>query len=274
LGGWLGVGNDHRYSNSRTFGCFPFPEASEKQQAAIRAIAEELDAHRKSVLAKHHHLTLTGLYNVLERVRAGAVKPDLFTPAPRTLADLDSRQSAPAAEVPPLTADERRIFDDGLVLILKEYHDTLDAAVAEAYGWPTDLAEEDILARLVALNAQRAKEEARGDVKWLRPEYQILRFGSEKEKAAQIEAELIGGTSGSAPLLGPRPAFPDGPLEQIIAVTAALAVAQVPQTAEMLAQAFRKGPQVRTRIDEALKAIARTGQANREAGGYVLRRAA
>ncbi|MFZ1173812.1 MAG: hypothetical protein WBV83_04155 [Bradyrhizobium sp.] len=37
----------------------------------IRVIAEELDLHRKRVLAEHPHLTLTGLYNVLEMLRAG-----------------------------------------------------------------------------------------------------------------------------------------------------------------------------------------------------------
>src|SRR5712692_9251192 len=41
----------------------------------IRVIAEELDAHRKRVLAEHPQLTLTGLYNVLEKLRAGT-KPD------------------------------------------------------------------------------------------------------------------------------------------------------------------------------------------------------
>lgn len=41
----------------------------------------------------------------------------------------------------------RRIFDDGLVLILKELHDWLDHAVADAYGWPADASDDDILAR-------------------------------------------------------------------------------------------------------------------------------
>ena len=36
-------------------------------------------------------------------------------------------------------------------------HRRLDAAVAAAYGWPADLADDDILARLLALNLERAK---------------------------------------------------------------------------------------------------------------------
>lgn len=35
--------------------------------------------HRKRVLAEHEHLTLTGLYNVLEKLRAGTAPADLDT---------------------------------------------------------------------------------------------------------------------------------------------------------------------------------------------------
>jgi hypothetical protein len=44
--------------------------------------------------------------------------------------------------------------------------------VAQAYGWPEDLSDADILERLVALNHARAAEEATGHIRWLRPEYQ------------------------------------------------------------------------------------------------------
>ena len=37
-------------------------------------------------------------------------------------------------------------------------HQKLDAAVAAAYGWPAELAEEEILARLLKLNLERAKQ--------------------------------------------------------------------------------------------------------------------
>ncbi|WP_444849087.1 type IIL restriction-modification enzyme MmeI [Methylopila sp. Yamaguchi] len=103
-----------RYSKSRCFDPFPFPHPTPVQAARIAAIAEELDAHRKRVLDERPKLTLTGLYNVLERLRGGATPSDL-TPA------------------------ERRVFDEGLVLILKELHDRLDLEVAGAYGWPADL---------------------------------------------------------------------------------------------------------------------------------------
>jgi hypothetical protein len=62
--------------------------------------------------------------------------------------------------------------EQGLVSVLKQIHDDLDAAVFDAYGWPRHLSDEAILERLVALNAERAAEEARGLVRWLRPEFQ------------------------------------------------------------------------------------------------------
>ncbi len=64
------------------------------------------------------------------------------------------------------------INKQGLVSVLKQLHDDLDAAVFDAYGWPATLTDEEILERLVALNAERAEEEKRGLIRWLRPEFQ------------------------------------------------------------------------------------------------------
>ncbi|MFM9860478.1 type IIL restriction-modification enzyme MmeI [Pseudoxanthobacter sp. M-2] len=246
--GWLGVGNDSVYVKTRTFDPFPFPAATDIQKAAIGALAEELDAHRKRVLAAHEYLTLTGLYNVLERLKSGA-KP----------VDLDAR--------------ERRIFDDGLVLILRELHEKLDAAVAEAYGWPVDLPEEEILARLVALNKERAAEEAAGKVRWLRPDYQIPRFGRPEEKAAQLEA-LLEVKAGAVR----KPAFPTDDLEQTFAVMDALQAAGAPLSAAEIAAAFRQGKRVEKPVAAVLAALSRLGRiASVERPGgraFTLRRAA
>lgn len=143
-GGRLGVGNDPRYNKSKCFGPFPFPAATEAQQQRIRELGEALDAHRKKQQAAHPGLTITGMYNVLEKLRSGE----------------------------PLTAKEKTIHDDGLVSVLKKIHDDLDAAVFDAYGWPATLSDDEILERLVALNHERAAEEKRGLIRWLRPEFQ------------------------------------------------------------------------------------------------------
>jgi hypothetical protein len=132
-GGWLGVGNDPVYTKTRTFDPFPFPVANDLQKQRIRDLAEELDAHRKRVLKEQPALTLTGLYNVLDELRKGT-SPDVLDPR------------------------DRQTFDDGQVLILKELHDKLDSEVARAYGWPADLADDEILSRLVSLNKERAAD--------------------------------------------------------------------------------------------------------------------
>lgn len=238
-----------RYTKSQCFDPFPFPAADDLQKQRIRAIAEELDAHRKRVLAEHPHLTLTGLYNVLERLRAGA---------------------APDA----LDATERRIFDDGLVLILKELHDRLDAAVADAYGWPADLADDDILARLVALNKERTAEEARGLVRWLRPDYQIPRFGAPQEKA---ELELVGGAERKeAKATTAKPSFPAEEVAQTAAVMAALATAAGPLDAASVAAGFKQGRRIAPKVEAVLASLARMGFADSPDGGatFALKRAA
>lgn len=241
----MGVGDDPVYSNKKCFDPFPFPATDDLRKQKIRGIAEELDAHRKRVLGLHPHLTLTGLYNVLERLRAGVAPADL-------------------------EAAERRIFDDGLVLILKELHDRLDVAVAEAYGWPADLPDEEILARLVALNKERAREEARGLVRWLRPEYQIPKFGSAKEKAEQIEATLVAPEAAAS-----KPAYPTADAEQTAVVMAALMDTPAGLDAATLAARFRKARGIEAKIAAVLAALHRMGLAWTDDGEtWRLRRAA
>jgi hypothetical protein len=248
-GGWLGVGNDPRYSKSRCFDPFPFPDANNIQKQTIRVVAEELDAHRKRVLADHPHLTLTGLYNVLEMLRAG-IKPD----------DLDEH--------------DRTIFDDGLVLIMKELHDKIDIAVAEAYGWAADLSDDEILVKLVALNKQRSVEEKRGLVRWLRPDYQIPRFAkgvdkqAAKEEGAQVAAELIAAVE-------QKPSFPTGAVEQTAAVFSALAAASEPFDAKGLAAQFKRTKTTEKKVGEVLASLARLGYVTSEDGKkFALRRVA
>jgi hypothetical protein len=151
------LGPTPRYNKSRCFETFPFPDATEEQKACIRDLAERLDAHRKRQLALHPSLTMTDLYNVLEAVRAEAT----------------------------LTPKQRVLHEQGLITVLRQLHDELDAAVAEAYKWEGEnvqrstfnaqrlsLNDEEILTRLVELNKQRADEEARGQIRYLRPAYQ------------------------------------------------------------------------------------------------------
>lgn len=142
-GGRQGVRNTPVY-NSRCFTHFPFPLPNDRQRSSIGSLAERMDAFRKQRIQEEPKLTLTAMYNVLGKLR--------------------NRE--------PLTAKEEAIHSQGLVSVLKKLHDDIDTAVFDAYGWPTDLADTEILDRLIALNARRIAEEKAGQVHLLRPAFQ------------------------------------------------------------------------------------------------------
>ncbi|MDP3401225.1 MAG: hypothetical protein Q8R97_08910 [Brevundimonas sp.] len=307
LGGWLGYGNDPRYSKSRCFDPFPFPDPDEATRDRLRALGEELDATRKTVQAEHPDLTLTGLYNVLEKVRAGTALTD---------AEIDVKAR-------------------GRVLILKDLHDQIDRATMQAYGWddlipllslssssgkplaaqtggpsgaegdlsgapaagsarnsvalaraagspgPGSARPEDdeskkldeiILERLVALNAERAKEEAAGHVRWLRPDYQIPRFA---RGAAAKSGELDLGATVVA-LDKALPAFPKDKGEQVMAIRAVLQASGRPMDAAAVSRAFKGGgKKIEQRVVQALATLVRYGDATPlPAGTFAARRAA
>jgi SAM-dependent methyltransferase len=232
------------YTKSRCFDPFPFPDPPDTIRREIAAIAEDLDAHRKRVLAEHLHLTLTGLYNVRDLIRAGT--------KPADMAEAD-----------------RRTLDDGLVLILDERHRELDRAVSAAYGWEADLSEAEILARLVALNATRQAEEARGRVRWLRPDYQIPRFGRPEEKL-----DLIGGDLRPERIEASRRTFPADEVAQTAEIMAALATAPGAISANEIALRF-KGRALRPKVESVLAGLLRMGIITQAARGtYHLTRAA
>jgi len=206
-----------RYSKSVCFDPFPFPDPDERQKAEIADIAEKLDAHRKAVQAAHPDITLTEMYNVLEKQRATAPGPRLVGINKEAVAQPRRGRKASGTTLSPREED---IKTRGLVLVLKDYHDALDAldaAVARAYGWPADLSDEEILTRLVALNAERAAEEAAGQVRWLRPDYQIPRFGTAAQKADRTELDLV------APGETKKPSSPTEEVRRTSAIYAVLA---------------------------------------------------
>jgi hypothetical protein len=249
-GGRLGVGNDARYNKSRCFETFPFPDATPQQLLTIRELAEKLDAHRKRQQAAHPGLTLTGMYNVLEKARTGVE----------------------------LTDKEKTVHAQALGSLLRELHDALDRAVFHAYGWEdlgnqlvglpgatTPLAdkpeaqneaEEELLHRLVTLNAERAAAETRGASRWLRPEYQNP--GTEF-MPPQVQTELETETDEDS-VLAPKSrklAWPKVMREQIAAVRNALATES--QSIESLAAKFKDPKKTTPLLIEALAALEELG---------------
>lgn len=157
-GGRLGVGNDPRYNKTLCFDSFPFPEAPTAQRTNIGRLACAIDEHRKVAIRRDSTVTVTGMYNVLEKLR----KAEL------------------------LNTKERAIFETAACGILRDLHDELDSAVAAAYGWSWPEPPALILERLVALHDRRVEEEAAGNVRWLRAEYQRPRFGGESDSQASV----------------------------------------------------------------------------------------
>lgn len=169
-----------------------------------------------------------------------------------------------------LTEREEDINARGLILVLKDYHDELDAAVFRAYGWPQDLSEQAILERLVALNRERAEEEARGEVRWLRPDYQVPRFGSAVQKAERGGLQLV------APEEKGKPSFPTDERRRTSAIYAILAGASGPLSAADIAARFRQGKRVERDIALTLRAYVRFGDVMTPDGGrsFALKRVA
>ncbi|WP_162910652.1 class I SAM-dependent DNA methyltransferase [Hymenobacter oligotrophus] len=226
-GGRLGAGNDPVYDKTRCFDPFPFPDATPEQQARIRELAETLDAHRKRQQALHPTLTLTDLYNVVEKLRAGQE----------------------------LTAKDKQTNQQGLASVLLSLHQQLDAAVAEAYGWPAHLPEAELLQRLVHLNHQRAREEQAGHIRYLRPAYQAPEqvqahlglpaapaeapAAAPTGKAAKAKAAK---TSPAAPATAAAGAdtFPQDLAQQMQAVRTVVQQSEAPLTPQQVAQHFRR----------------------------------
>ncbi|MBC3538993.1 class I SAM-dependent DNA methyltransferase [Rufibacter sediminis] len=201
-------GNTPRYIKSACFETFPFPAATEAQKEQIRHLAEQLDAHRKHRQALHPTLTITDMYNVLEKLKSGKA----------------------------LTDKEQKTHEQGLVSILLQLHLELDVAVADAYGWPAYLSEEEILERLVVLNKERAQEEARGLIRWLRPEYQNPQGNQQADIGIETTAKTVK-TSAKEVLTWPKTLA-----EQAQAVQRALQLHERPATAQDLAQQFKPVP--------------------------------
>jgi len=230
-GSHLGVGNDPVYVKSRCFEPFPFPDASEPQRERIRFLGEQLDAHRKRQQEAYPKLTLTEMYNVLEELRAGES----------------------------LSAASQLIHDHGLISVLRGLHDDLDAAVAEAYGWPADLTTEEILFRLVELNAARAAEERTGLIRWLRPEFQKT---TDTQAGLGVEME----DEDQKPARAARAPWPPTLPERVRAVRDYLIQLPTPVPPEAVARNF-----TRARVADVtpiLETLTALGQAKSDGASY------
>ena len=254
-----------RYNKTRCFDTFPFPTASPAQQACIGDLAEQLDAQRKRQQALYPGLALTAMYNVLEKLKSGEQ----------------------------LNEKERTIHEQGLVSVLKQLHDELDLAVLDAYGW-SDLApllqvvngnaaagsngtpataaeakralDEALLERLVALNAERAAEEQRGLIRWLRPAFQ---HPSERRAPAQVEIEIETEETQAVAGKAAKLAWPKELPEQVRRVAEVLAAARAPLAEDALAAYFTGRGPWNKRLPQIVETLVALGRARRVDGGVI-----
>jgi type II restriction/modification system DNA methylase subunit YeeA len=146
LGGWHGVGNDPQYTPRMGFETFPFPEGLTPNIPA----AEYADDPRAVAIAEPAR-------RLNELREAWLNPPDLVERSPEVVPGFPNR-IVPVSPKAAAILKKRTLTNlyNERPAWLDNAHRKLDAAVAAAYGWPADLSEEEALARLLALNLERA----------------------------------------------------------------------------------------------------------------------
>lgn len=139
------MGNDPQYTPSTGFETFPFPEemtpnvpaaqyANNSLSFGIAAAAKRLNELREN------WLNPVDLVRMEKEVVPGF--PDRVLPINEDAAAILRKRTLTNLY------NERPTW-------LANAHADLDAAVAEAYGWPADISDDDAIAKLFALNQER-----------------------------------------------------------------------------------------------------------------------
>jgi type II restriction/modification system DNA methylase subunit YeeA len=129
-----GVGNDPTYNAESCFETFPFPwSPGQEDQSDVRVIAIAKAARELNEL-REAWLNPPDISDV-ELTPGGPPAQSAGHGQKRTLTNLYNARPT----------------------WLDNAHRKLDAAVFAAYGWPSDLSDDEILARLLTLNLERAK---------------------------------------------------------------------------------------------------------------------
>ncbi|WP_157468820.1 type IIL restriction-modification enzyme MmeI [Deinococcus murrayi] len=141
----------------------------------------------------------------------------------------------------------------GVVTVLRDLHDELDALVQAAYGWEGTLTDQEVLTRLGNLNALRAEEERRGNIRYLREDYQDSKGRAVRDLGLVVPQVTSG--------IGLPPIFPKKLPEQVQVVRDQLRSAGRPLTSQQLASQFRGvGPEKMGEIVETLVLLGQVRQ--------------
>ncbi len=151
-----------RYTPSTCFETFAFPSATEAQREAIGTAAVELDRLR------------TNWLNPPEWTQTETLEFPGSTTGPwaRYVHDADSHGIGTVRYprlIPRDVVCAGQLKKRTLTNLYNERptwldlaHRKLDEAVFAAYGWPTELSADELLAKLLELNLERSREEANG----------------------------------------------------------------------------------------------------------------
>jgi type II restriction/modification system DNA methylase subunit YeeA len=173
------LGPTPRYTPNTCFETFPFPRPTPKQETAIAAAAQELNALRERWLnppewTQTSTLEFRGTVGgAWSRYIDAETVEEIILPGQDDLPEKERKKikvgTVRYPRLEPRDADcAAKLKDRTLTKLYNERpawldlaHKKLDAAVAAAYGWPADLSDEAILEKLLALNLARAAEEAK-----------------------------------------------------------------------------------------------------------------
>jgi hypothetical protein len=122
--------------------------------------------------------------------------------------------------------------------------------------------DETILERLVALNAERAAEEKRGHVRWLRPDFQNPNGQATAQQMAMDDATPAALAKGEKKLTWPK-TLP----EQVRAVADLIAASPMPLDADAIGTQFKASKTARERLRTILDTLIALGRVRRDAQG-------
>jgi type II restriction/modification system DNA methylase subunit YeeA len=150
VGSWHGVGNDPRYTVGTCYGTFAFPPGLTPDRPAAAYAGDQ----RAQAIAHAAQALVAARDRWLNPAELVLTVPEVVTGFPNRLVPKDDA-AATTLRGRTLTAlYNQRGKPEGAWL--DALHRSLDEAVAAAYGWPSNLSDDDILARLLALNHARA----------------------------------------------------------------------------------------------------------------------
>lgn len=149
-----------RYTPTTTFETFPLPEATPDQQAAIGASAKELDNLRTRWFSPPEwtHEEILEFPGSADGPWAGYLQ----NPDSNGIGTVRYPRLVPNDKESTERLQERNLTDlyNQRPAWLDLAHRKLDEAVFAAYGWDPGMSDEEVLAKLLALNLERAGEES------------------------------------------------------------------------------------------------------------------